>query len=549
MMKRGWRLSSVLLLLGLAACASPEPRPPELTCEDCNVLLISIDTLRADHLGCYGYSKPTSPSIDRFAGESIRFARAISHAPSTEPSHASIFTSQIPEHHAAWRSRGQPIGEGLETMAEILSAAGMRSISFNGGGQVAASYGFDRGFETYTSRSGPFSTKVGQAIRWLSENRDERFFMFLHSYEVHAPYTPRPEQLELFDQGYEGRLEDEITTTLLIDINDGVEVLDEADLQHVINCYDAEIRSVDRGFEQLVRYLNKIGVLEKTIIVFTSDHGEEFGEHGQVGQHSHALHDELLHVPLIVRLPGAVEAGRVVEKQVRSIDILPTLAQLVGLEALDQYDGVSLTELMRGATNDVRRPAISQVDFADLPPPTSIRTDEEKLILGMKRFFDDAPYRWFENRAEFSYHASQLVVPIESLDVRRGVRIWVDGELVEEGAIHPRMQPLMTAMGGAAERTVVIESVGACTPAEQASQPIDIPCASFRIFNPMEFYRLRTDPGEQENLFDSPEEAQRIELLRAELAEHLAARQAADGGTVELDEETQERLRALGYIN
>ena len=165
----------ILALLGLLVACGGTPAAEQAVdyrCVDCNVILVSIDTLRADHLGCYGYPRPTSPEVDRFSKQSVLFRTAIAHAPSTEPSHASMFTSLLPAHHGGLRAKHQPISEDVTMMAEILREAGLRTVSYNGGGQVAASYGFDRGFEIYESSAKSFFHKVGDAVRWLEGHAD-----------------------------------------------------------------------------------------------------------------------------------------------------------------------------------------------------------------------------------------------------------------------------------------------------------------------------------------------------------------------------------------
>ncbi len=214
----------------LVACDRNES-DSQLSSVDYNVLLISIDTLRADHLGVYGFPKNTSPNIDEFAKDSVLFETAIAQAPSTLPSHASIFTGMIPVNHGAFAALQSPISRDLTTMPEVMQAAGFRTISFNGGGLMRAQYGFGRGFEDYVAqRDNDFlNVKVDQAIEWLDKNGDDKFFMFLHTYEVHDPYQPRPGYLEMFETDYAGALGDDISVQLLAAINSGRRPIDAAD--------------------------------------------------------------------------------------------------------------------------------------------------------------------------------------------------------------------------------------------------------------------------------------------------------------------------------
>jgi arylsulfatase A-like enzyme len=376
---------ALALAVTLGACSTCQPTESGATSQapgtqGSNVILVSIDTLRPDHLGCYGYPKPTSPNIDRLARESVLFRTAIAHAPSTTPSHASIFTSLIPARHLALRAFGAAISPGAVTMAEHLQRAGYRTVSYNGGGQVSAAYGFDRGFETYESRPGAsFREIVAEATRWLDAHEGERFFMFLHTYEVHAPYAPDARHLALFDADYAGELPSETSPRLLIEINDGKRQVTPRDIEHIVATYDAEIRSMDEGMGGLVDRLRRGGLDRRTLLVFTSDHGEEFGEHGQIGKHSHTLYDEVLRVPLVLRFPDRAHAGRSVREPVRGVDIMPTVLEVLGLKAPNGLDGASVLDLL-GTRQRAPGPAVAQIDLRSDPPPRAIRTERDKFI-------------------------------------------------------------------------------------------------------------------------------------------------------------------------
>ena len=167
------------------SCDAPaSPRP--------NVILISIDTLRPDHLGCYGYGEETSPELDRFALDSVVFDRAAAHAPSTLPSHASLLTSLLPQHHGASHVERRALPEAALTLAEVFTRQGYRSASFNGGGQLVREFGLDQGFEVYESvehREDRLTAIAERAVSWLDAAQPRHFFLFLHSYEAHQPFT------------------------------------------------------------------------------------------------------------------------------------------------------------------------------------------------------------------------------------------------------------------------------------------------------------------------------------------------------------------------
>ena len=362
-----------------------------------NVLLVSIDTLRPDHLGCYGAPSSPSPAIDALCRESLVFDQAIAHAPSTLPSHASMLTSLLPQHHGASFSERRPLAEDHLSLAETLQAAGYRTASFNDGGQVGKVWGLDQGFDVYESGdSDRFAPIVERALGWLDREvvgEDAPFFLFLHTYEVHHPYTPAPEDVATLEErrglaSYEGWLGPTVGVKELRRINQGWIELDAADRQYVETTYDAEILAMDRAFAKLVTGLVERGLWEETVVVFTSDHGEEFGEHGKMGWHAHTLYDELLKVPLVVK-PAAPDAdgwaGRRMRPQVRLIDIAPTVLALAGLEIPSAFAGRNLRPVVAG--EDTSTPyAVAKRDSPGDTAPTAVRGNRWKLY--RNRLFD-----------------------------------------------------------------------------------------------------------------------------------------------------------------
>ncbi len=341
----------------------------------CNVLLISIDTLRSDHLGCYGYERSTSPNIDLLSDDGVTFLSTSAQAPSTTTSHASLFTSLLPSHHGAFYSRNAPLPAQAVTMAELLQGDGYQTVSFNDGAQLSAQFGFAQGFDQYTSvkhgasEYSRFEDTVRSAVNWLENREEGRFFLFLHSYHTHHPYTPEKRFIDEFDEDYQGDLPDAISLELLNKINRGELHLTRKDKAHIKTLYDAEIRQMDQAFSVLVEWLKQEGIYRSSLVIFTSDHGEEFGEHGIMGWHSHTLYDELLRVPLIIKFPGNHFSGKTVGPMVRSIDILPTILDIVDIPPLDVFEGQSLMELVKGRSEEPR-PAIAQQDLQDQTPVT-----------------------------------------------------------------------------------------------------------------------------------------------------------------------------------
>jgi hypothetical protein len=357
------------VVLPLAGC---DRRPPP------DVILVSIDTLRPDHLGCYGYARPTSPELDRFRADATLFRTAIAHAPSTLESHASILTSLLPAHHGAAFARGRGIGTEFPTLAEALRFAGYRTASFNGGGQLDTAFGLSRGFDVYRSLSvRSFHEALQSALPLLHEPGP--LFLFLHTYETHHPYQPTPAALAMMEpRGYAGALpRDSTSVELLTAINNHERRLAPGDLEHIVATYDAMISSADAALGELFAALRRAGRYENALIVVTSDHGEEFGEHGMVGWHGHTLYDELLRVPLLIHLPGGRAAGRESEVLARGIDIGPTILAALGRTIPAAFEGQDL--FSRREDDAEAYPALSRL-VTGIEEQDSIRTRDWKLV-------------------------------------------------------------------------------------------------------------------------------------------------------------------------
>ncbi|MFQ5415590.1 MAG: sulfatase [Myxococcota bacterium] len=363
-----------------------------------NVLLISIDTLRADHVGAYGYAQPTTPHIDALAEDSVRFEECVAHAPTTLASHASIFTSLLPRHHGASIARASRLTPGATSLAEILRDRGYSTASFNGGIQLDAAYGLGRGFDVYESARSHEATSrtltgpedrlrhgVDRTISWLRETRSP-FFVFLHSYEIHHPYTPDDEFLAYFETDYAGDLPDRISVQLLEEINAGEHAIDAADAAHIVRSYDAELRSADAAVGRLLAFLREHDLYDDTLIVVTSDHGEEFGERDWYGWHGQTLFDEVLLVPLVIKLPESRLSGTVGRVQARGIDVAPTVLAALGVAPPASFAGGDLVAAL-DRPGGPPPPAVSTFDLPSDLPLWSARTGDWKLLWG-DRFFD-----------------------------------------------------------------------------------------------------------------------------------------------------------------
>jgi len=374
----------LLLTLGamILACGAS---PPEQDLRVRNVVLISLDTLRADHLGLYGYERDTSPEIDAFAEQGFVFERMLAPAPNTPPSQMAMMTSLYPGRHG-FTGNDDALGEGIETLALRLQSAGLQTAGFADGGYLQAFFGFDRGFDVYDDEGGGFAGILPKARRWLEQHDDEPFFLFLHTYDIHAPYVSPPPYDGMFhEQPYTGDL---VPTVERIDTlwREKTPISAE-DMQHLVDSYDEGIRYTDDQLGGLLRTLEERGRLDDTVVILTSDHGEEFGEHGSL-HHWQLYFQPNLRVPLIVRLPGGRGGPQRVAEPAELIDVLPTLVELVGAEPLASAQGRSLVPAMEAARDGSRLPPrddLSRSAFAWWPDPKqlplrSVVLDDHQLL-------------------------------------------------------------------------------------------------------------------------------------------------------------------------
>ncbi|MFT6364220.1 MAG: arylsulfatase A-like enzyme [Planctomycetota bacterium] len=346
---KGW-----VLLLALVGCGEPEVQP--LVAGD--VLLVVVDTLRADVLSCYGYPKPTSPVLDGLAREGIRFDEVLTQAPNTATSHATLFTGLTPWTHRVANLTSLELGtsglpDGFVTLAERFAGHGYRTAAFTDGGPLGRSWNLMQGFEHRESKFEGVEAKVDQLLAWMDDpeggaGEERSNFVFLHTYQVHEPYLPPVEYVEQFNSNpdYAGPVKDsELRARKWRDSGRESEPngkilyehkanFDAADVQYLFDLYTAELAYTDAQLGRLFDALDAQGRLDDMTIIVTSDHGEEFGEHGHFG-HSQ-LHRETLRVPLIVRFPKTSEGvwteftGQVVEQRVNQVDVHATLVELMG---------------------------------------------------------------------------------------------------------------------------------------------------------------------------------------------------------------------------
>jgi len=310
-------------------------------CDDCNLLLISIDTLRADRLGSAGYERATSPNLDRFAAQGFAFTDVLAQAPTTAPSHRSMFSGRYVFQHRN-KLHDTPV------LASILKQRGYRTAGFVDGAQLSTGFGLNRGFELWHSSGGKHvaGAQLGGGLQalnpplilWLEQHRDQQFFVFLHTYDVHCPYTPPEPFRSMFTGGMEAGLDVEGRCGGVWFKRQQMSAAYYDYIDYISALYDGGVRYVDHKLQEVFNALTRLELDRRTIVVVTSDHGESLGERGQIGHNN--VYDKQLKVPLIIRLPatggtgdGSMAewgAGRAVDTPAQLVDLLPTLLGLLG---------------------------------------------------------------------------------------------------------------------------------------------------------------------------------------------------------------------------
>jgi len=297
-----------------------------------NVLLVTFDTVRADHVGCYGATPSPTPNLDRLAREGVLFERAMTPVPLTLPSHATMMTGQIPSRHGVRVNGAYILPPSAETLAEAFGRAGYQTGAFVSAFVLHRQFGLAQGFDAYDDslvdeRSAPLTT--ARALRWL-DRRDARrpFFLWVHFYDPHTPWTPPRAYRAL----------------------------------PLPSAYDQEIAAADGSLGEVLEWLRAHRLLDRTIVSVIADHGEGLGDHGEA-EHGLFLYQESVHVPWVIRVPGAKPAGGRSTALVGTIDLAPTLCELAGLPSLPEVSGVSLRGVLRGGPEPDRRGVVLETDY------------------------------------------------------------------------------------------------------------------------------------------------------------------------------------------
>jgi arylsulfatase A-like enzyme len=368
------RLAAVSLLVYMAGCGR-ESQP-------LNLVIIGVDTLRPDHLGCYGYERPTSPEIDAFAAHSTLFENTVSQSPWTLPSFATVFTSLYPTQHGANALNSQ-LRTDQPTLAMMLLKRGYSTAGIINAPFLRPDFKLDRGFEYYDYKP-PFAGRnadgtTADALAWIDAHQNEPFFIFVHYFDPHLPYAPPPPYDTMFYPDYHGDLPASFDINLFPRARatnfETMKSVSRQDWDHIRALYDGEIRFTDRAIGDLLAGLKERGLSGNTLIVLLSDHGEEFFEHGGF-EHGHTLYNELIKVVLMMSLPGEIPENARVGEHVRLIDITPTVLDYLGIESGVHLEGTSLRPLISGRG----KPAVN--DAAVLPPGIGY---SESMLYGTER--------------------------------------------------------------------------------------------------------------------------------------------------------------------
>ena len=358
----------------LAGCSpEAEPTPPRATVEpapDLNVLLITSDAMRADRLGEYGNDRDTSPALDALAAGGVLFESAMAQRGETWPSLASLMTSQYPVEHGIRRNGDTaPFPPDTVPLVEHLKAHGYATAA-----ALANCTHAGNQFDDRFPHQGDDLAVTRSAVRWLNRKKDSRFFLWLHYFKPHYPFTPPPGYENMFvDPEYKGDIAGD--SKQLMSVMLGLRPFSEEDRIQVGALYDANVRFVNDQVSRVLAEVEKLGLAKNTLVVFSADHGECLYDRQDYFFHSAATHESVLHIPLIFGGAGVPQQGVRVPGVVESIDIAPTILEILGLPAPDSFSGTSLAPAFRGEKLELG-PAFSE--HTDLM--LSIRTDTHRFV-------------------------------------------------------------------------------------------------------------------------------------------------------------------------
>ncbi|MBD3262191.1 MAG: sulfatase-like hydrolase/transferase [Candidatus Altiarchaeales archaeon] len=359
-----------------------EPGMGEVTCPGCNVIVVSVDALRKDHLGCYGYDRDVSPNIDKLASASYVFQNAYSQCSWTRPSMASMLTSKHPPSHGVLtESRDSFIDDSQPLIQKTFFENGYDTAAFIANPNLYSDFGFNKGFMYFYELPGVFRAgKVLEyAANWTYDNKDKPFFMWIHLQVPHDTYEPPGPYQDFYTKDCVSNLHplnttrERIMTPPRYDVSVSAN-LSEGDICRMVGLYDGEVAVVNDALGVFFHRLSLMGLSNNTIIVFTADHGEEFLDHGSL-YHGATVYNELVEVPLILYVPG--HPGIKINKTVELIDLYPALTQLVGIKTPETLEGINLF-------SKKRKPAYTETRFRTVAYKSLMTVEGYKIIENQK---------------------------------------------------------------------------------------------------------------------------------------------------------------------
>lgn len=327
--------------------------------KDYNVILISMDACRADHLSCYGYHRKTTPNIDKLAKQGALFKNCYSQSSYTLASHACMLTSLYPSVHGANFTYSRSLKNSIPTIPGILKTKGYKTVAWVGGPQLDPHWNLSKDFDYYFTKSNLLSKNIIYSLEWVKEHKKDKFFLFIHGMDTHYPFYPigkfAKKNSKLVNK------KDMILKNIKSEFNIlDHKVINKRKQKFLIDLYDDAISHVDKYIGQLIKTLKKMQLYDKTIIIVTSDHGEELGERGYFFKHGDSLYQELIHIPLILKVPNFKTVTT--EAKVRTIDYMPTILDLLNINNNTIMQGTSLKNYLMGLT-DKDLPVFAELNY------------------------------------------------------------------------------------------------------------------------------------------------------------------------------------------
>lgn len=391
-----------------------------------NIILITINSLRADHVGAYGYMRKTTPHFDQFAKENVFFSTAFSTSSWQMPSHGSILTSLYPSEHGAVHINNK-LTDKCKTLPEIIAKEGYYTVGFCSNPRLSSEKGFARGFDFYDdysvemfleniSMSGDEKININQqrtndlinqsAIRWLENNKAAPFFLYLHYYDNHWDYLPPEPYYSMFDPDYKGEIDGKLISKEPLYSNPP----SEGDIEHIKALYDGEVRQTDEDLGVFLRYLGKNGLMENSVIVITGEHGEQLYEHGNTSHHG--LYDEMIRIPMAMHLPGRGPEKN--ESLVSLVDILPTILDIIDLNNMKPVGSKGLSLLRANDKIKSRSWVYAEYTGGAIPNCSALRSKRYKVlqsedVIKVYDLLEDPQELRPLRKSQFDIHVNNLI--------------------------------------------------------------------------------------------------------------------------------------------